>query len=131
MADFAHQSESEFSRLLDFYQIRWEYEPESFPIEWDEEGRVIQSFTPDFYLPDDGTYIEITTMKQSLVNRKNRKVRLFRYHYPELSVKLLYRRDYYHLVLKYGLDIGPLPDPELLPKPKPGSPKVLKLPTRG
>jgi hypoxanthine phosphoribosyltransferase len=35
---FAHASERQFARLLDFYQIDWRYEPTSFPIAWDREG---------------------------------------------------------------------------------------------
>ena len=72
---FAHQSEEIFANLLDFYRIAWEYEPRSFPVQWDREGKVAESFTPDFYLPEFDQYIELTTMKQSLVTRKNRKVR--------------------------------------------------------
>ena len=76
--DFAHQSEEQFARLLDFYGIDWEYEPRSFPIEFDAEGNPTGYFTPDFYLPDEDLFIEITTMNQKLVTKKNRKVRRLR-----------------------------------------------------
>jgi hypothetical protein len=65
--DFAHPSERVAAQILDFYRIRWEYEPTTFPIEWDGDGNVIASFTPDFYLPDLDLYIELTTMSQKLV----------------------------------------------------------------
>ena len=49
---FAHASEAEMARILDFYAVRWEYEPHTFPILWNLEGEVVESFSPDFYLPD-------------------------------------------------------------------------------
>jgi hypoxanthine phosphoribosyltransferase len=99
--EFAHPSEQEFARFLDYYRIRWVYEPMSFPIGW-EDTRVSEMFTPDFYLPEHDLYIELTTMKQSLVTPKNRKVRLLRELYPELNVRLLYRKDYQQLLAKAG-----------------------------
>lgn len=101
---FAHASERQFARLLDFYQIGWEYEPTSFPIGWDREGVVVQRFTPDFYLPEFDLYIEITTLNQKLVTKKNRKVRRLRERYPEIRCKIFYQRDYLSLVTKYGLE---------------------------
>ncbi|MBI2877716.1 MAG: hypothetical protein HYY20_12625 [Candidatus Tectomicrobia bacterium] len=101
-AAFAHPSEAELARLLDFYQIHWLYEPHSFPIAWDHEGNVIERFTPDFYLPDHDLYLELTTMKQSLVTKKNKKVRRLRELYPEVKIKILYGKDYQKLLLKYG-----------------------------
>jgi hypoxanthine phosphoribosyltransferase len=99
--EFAHPSEQEFARFLDYYRIRWQYEPVSFPIAW-ENGRVMEMFTPDFYLPEHDLYIELTTMKQSLVTPKNRKLRLLRELYPELNVRLFYRKDYQQLLAKAG-----------------------------
>jgi hypothetical protein len=101
---FAHPSEGEFARILDFYRIRWEYEPRTFPIEWWPDGRVRESFSPDFYLPDLNLYIELTTMKQSLVTKKNRKVRRFRELYPEERINIFYRRDFRKLAVKYGME---------------------------
>jgi hypothetical protein len=101
---FAHASERQFARLLDFYQIEWEYEPRSFDLEWDRQGNVTQQFTPDFYLPAYDLYIEITTMNQKLVTRKNRKVRRLLELYPDVKCKIFYQRDYLSLVTKYGLE---------------------------
>jgi len=106
LPEFAHPSEREFARVMDFYRIRWEYEPRTFPIEWDENQNVVKAFTPDFYLPDLDLFIELTTMKQSLVTKKNRKVRLLRELYPEVNIKILYERDYKNLIWKYGLSNG-------------------------
>ena len=103
LPEFAHPSEREFARVMDFYRIRWEYEPKTFPIKWDENKNVISAFTPDFYLPDLDLFIELTTMKQSLVTKKNRKVRLLRELYPDVNIKILYERDYKNLIWKYGL----------------------------
>lgn len=100
---FAHPSEEEFARILNFYHIRWAYEPKTFPIRWDDTGNVMESFTPDFYLPDLDLYIELTTMKQSLVTKKNRKVKLLKKLYPELNIKLFYGKDYRQLLRKYGI----------------------------
>ena len=100
---FAHPSEEEFSNILNFYHIRWEYEPKTFPVRWDDAGKVVESFTPDFYLPDLDLYIELTTMKQSLVTKKNKKMRLLRKVYPELNIKLFYGKDYRQLLRKYGI----------------------------
>lgn len=101
---FAHPSEREFARVMDFYRIRWQYEPRTFPINWDSQGTVTEAFTPDFYLPDLDLYIEITTMKQSLVTKKNRKIRRLRKLYPDVNIKILYERDYRTLIWKYGLN---------------------------
>jgi hypothetical protein len=99
---FAHPSEAEFAEILDFYKLRWQYEPKTFPIQWDEQGRILESFTPDFYLPDQDLYIELTTQKQRLVTKKNRKIRLLRQLYPELNIKIFYGRDVERLRQKYA-----------------------------
>jgi hypothetical protein len=101
---FAHASERQFAKLLDFYQIAWAYEPTSVPIAWDRDGVPSQRFTPDFYLPEFDLYIEITTLNQKLVTKKNRKVRRLRERYPEIRCKVFYQRDYLSLVTKYGLE---------------------------
>jgi hypothetical protein len=101
---FAHASERQFARLLDFYQIDWEYEPRSFDLERDKQGNVIQRFTPDFFLPQYDLYIEITTLNQKLVTKKNRKIRKLRELYPGINCKIFYQRDYLSLVTKYGLE---------------------------
>ena len=99
---FAHASEAEFGRILDFYQVAWAYEPTTFPILWDLDGNVLESFAPDFYLPELELFIELTTLQQRLVRKKNRKVRRLRELYPALRIKLFYARDFRALMLKYG-----------------------------
>ncbi len=101
---FAHNSERQFAKLLDFYGIAWDYEPRTFTLETDRAGRPMQAFTPDFYLPAYDLYIEITTLNQRLVTKKNRKARRLRELHPEIQVRVLYQRDYLHLLVKYGLE---------------------------
>jgi cytidylate kinase len=100
---FANSTEEEFACCLEFYGIPYEYEPRTFPLETDAEGRIAEAFTPDFYLPQQDLYIELTTMKQSLVTRKNRKVKKLRRLYPEINIRIFYQRDFYRLMAKYGL----------------------------
>ncbi len=102
---FAHNSERQFAKLLDFYGIVWDYEPVTFTLERDREGRPVQAFTPDFYLPAYDLYIEITTLNQKLVTKKNRKARRLVEQNPEVSIRVLYQRDYLHLLVKYGLEL--------------------------
>jgi hypothetical protein len=101
---FAHNSEFQFAKLLDFYGIAWEYEPREFVLERDRLGNPVQAFCPDFYLPSEDIFIEVTTLNQKLVTKKNRKVRLMRELYPDVQVRMMYQRDYLGLLVKYGLE---------------------------
>jgi cytidylate kinase len=99
---FGHPSEQIFANLLDFYRIEWEYEPRSFPLQWDKDGKVIEAFTPDFYLPQIDLYVELTTMKQALVTKKNRKIKLLRAIYPHVNIQIFYQKDLQDLVFKHA-----------------------------
>lgn len=117
---FAHNSERQFAMLLDFYGIAWEYEPTEFILERDREGNAALAFRPDFYLPGYDLFVEITTLNQKLVTKKNRKIRRLRELYPHVKVKILYQRDYLNLLAKYGLEQpsqlqGPLDASEPIP----------------
>jgi hypothetical protein len=101
--EFGHPSEEIFANLLDFYRIAWEYEPRSFPLQWDKDGRVLEAFAPDFYLPEFDLFVELTTMKQTLVTRKNRKIRLLRAIYPHVNIQVFYQKDLQDLIMKYGI----------------------------
>ncbi len=101
---FAHNSELQFAKLLDFYGVAWEYEPRTFVLETDREGNPSQAFAPDFYLPAYDLFIEITTMNQKLVTKKNRKARRLRELHPDVRIKVFYQRDYLNLLVKYGLE---------------------------
>ena len=103
---FANRVELECAKILDYYSVPWDYEPHSFVLERDEEGRVVSAFTPDFYLPEQNLFIEVTVMKQSLVTRKNRKLREVQRLYPHVKVKLFYRRDIERLAQRYRLRLA-------------------------
>jgi hypothetical protein len=102
---FQNDAELECAKVLDYYGVPWDYEPRTFALEEDEEGRVIEAFTPDFYLPEQDLYVEITVMKQSLVTRKNRKLRKLRERYPDVKIKLFYKRDIERLAQRFRLDL--------------------------
>src|ERR671934_2706431 len=103
---FANEVELECAKVLDYYGVPWDYEPRTFVLERDEQGRTVEAFTPDFYLPEQDLYVEITVMKQSLVTRKNRKLRKLRERYPEVRIKLFYKRDIERLAQRFKLRIA-------------------------
>jgi hypoxanthine phosphoribosyltransferase len=111
--------------------VPWEYEPKSFPISWDKDQKPNQYFTPDFYLPDDDLFIEITTMSQKLVTKKNRKVRHLKELHPEINCKVFYQRDYLNLVVKYGLEEPENLEDVTAPTRIPGRPDIVRLEERG
>lgn len=106
-APFYHPAEAEFARILDFYGIPWEYEPRTFVLERDPNGNVTEAFSPDFYLPDQDLYVELTTMQPNQVRHKNRKLKRLRELYPEINIKLFKRGDIRSLMLKFGVDEYP------------------------
>ena len=106
--ELKNQSEAEFARLLDMYQIEWKYEPKTFPIEYDAEGNVTMAFTPDFYLTKFNTYIELTTMEQKYVTAKNKKAKKVRELYPGTNIKIVYKKDFFTLIERFNLNKGNL-----------------------
>jgi hypothetical protein len=103
---FVNDAELETAKILDYYRVPWEYEPRTFVLEQDADGNVVEAFTPDFYLPEQDLYIEVTVMKQSLVTRKNRKLRKVRRLYPDVRIKLFYKRDIERLAQRFGLRLA-------------------------
>ena len=103
---FANDAELECAKILDYHSVPWAYEPRTFVLERDDGGRVVEAFTPDFYLPEQDLYLEVTVMKQSLVTRKNRKLRKLRERYPDVKIKLFYKRDIERLAQRYHLDLA-------------------------
>jgi hypoxanthine phosphoribosyltransferase len=101
---FAHPIEAEFARILDYYGIKWEYEPRTFDLAWDKQGKVTKAFAPDFYIPSQDLYVELTTVRPKLITRKNKKIRALKKLYPEIKIKLLKRQDLRDLMIKYGKD---------------------------
>jgi len=101
---FAHPSEAAFARILDYYDIDWEYEPRTFVLEEDASGNPLEAFSPDFYLPQQDLFIELTTLRPKLIRHKNRKIRRLRELHPEINIKLFKRRNIRDLMIKYGID---------------------------
>jgi len=99
---FKNKSEAEFARILDMHQIEWKYEPRTFPVEWDAEGNVTLAFSPDFYLVQFDTYLELTTMNQRYVTEKNKKLRRVRELYPGTHIKIVYKRDFQTLIERFS-----------------------------
>lgn len=100
---FIHPIEEVFARILDFYGVTWEYEPRTFPLEWDKDGKVIEAFKPDFYLPQQNLYVELTTLRPKLTQKKNRKMKKVKLLYPELNIKLFKRRELRNMMLRFGM----------------------------
>jgi hypoxanthine phosphoribosyltransferase len=101
---FAHPSERLFAALLDVHEIEWEYEPVEFTLGWSDGGAPTSGFRPDFWLPAQGSFVELTTADQRLVTRKNAKIRRLRQLYPEVSLVIVYQRDFLALLARNGLD---------------------------
>ena len=95
---FKNETEEEFARILSMYNIEWLYEPKTFPVEWDAEGNVTMAISPDFYLPRFNLYLELTTMDQRYVTKKNKKMRLVKELYPGTNIRIVYKKDFNELV---------------------------------
>src|ERR671924_642785 len=103
---FANRAELECAKVLDYYGVPWDYEPKTFVLERDEEGRVVGALTPRFHLPEKGRCPRMTRMKQLPVTRKNRKLRKLRELYPSVRIKLFYKRDVERLAQGYRLELA-------------------------
>ncbi len=101
---FVHHIEEEFAHILDYYGIEWEYEPHTFALMTDDDGNVIEAFSPDFHLPQQELYVELTTLRPKLITKKNRKIRRMKELYPHINVKLFKRSDLRDMMIKYGID---------------------------
>jgi hypothetical protein len=100
---FAHPVERELARLFDQHGIAWEYEPETFVLQRDADGNVREAFTPDFFLPDLGIYVECTVMRQCHTSRKRQKARRVR-EQTGTSVEILFRSDFDRLARRWRLE---------------------------
>jgi len=99
---FAHPVERELARVFDAHGVRWLYEPHTFVLEQEPDGTVREAFTPDFYLPDLGLYVECTVARQRLTNRKRQKVRKVRAR-NGVKVEVLFGRDLARLADRWSL----------------------------
>jgi anti-anti-sigma factor len=99
---FAHPVELALARLFDEHGIAWEYEPHTFVLEWDADGTVREAFTPDFFLPEIGAYVECTVMRPAYASRKRRKARRVRERAGAV-VEIMFKRDVDRLAQRWGL----------------------------
>jgi hypothetical protein len=99
---FVHPVERELARVFDEHGIEWEYEPHTFVLERNEDGSVKEAFTPDFFLPELGVYVECTVMRQRLTNRKRRKALKARLT-KGVTVEILFRKDLERLARRWSL----------------------------
>lgn len=99
---FAHPVELAVARLFDEHGIAWEYEPHTFVLEWDADGTVREAFTPDFFLPEIGVYVECTVMRPALASRKRRKARRVRERAGAV-VEIMFKRDVDRLARRWGI----------------------------
>lgn len=100
---FIHPIEEAFAKILDFYGVEWEYEPRTFPLEHDEKGNVIEAFKPDFYLPHQNLYVELTTLRPKLTAKKNRKLKRVKELYPDINIKMFKRRELRNMMIRFGM----------------------------
>ena len=101
---FSHPSEVELAHILDFYGIRWRYEPTTFPLRWDEDGNILEAFSPDFYLVDQDLYVELTTLRPKLMRIKHHKLRAIKELYPDIHIRLWDRKGAFSLMQHFGLE---------------------------
>jgi hypothetical protein len=92
--EFVYDWEREFSEVLDVYGMLWRYKPRTFAVEWDEEGNFVDSFTPDFYLPEHDLYVELAPWGYGDFGMNVRKVRMLRDLYSAIKIEVIAGRDY-------------------------------------
>jgi len=89
---FYSRWEANMARLFNYLGIKWRYQPRTFDL-----GS--QNYTPDFYLPDYSTYIEVKNFLWKYSKIRDRK---FRKLYPNINLILLLKKDYLELEKKYS-----------------------------
>ena len=100
---FSHPSEKELAQVLDFYGIKWRYEPVTFPLRWDKDGNLLEAFSPDFYLVEQDLYVELTTLRSKLMRFKKRKIKRIQELYPEINIRMWTRKDFERLLERFGM----------------------------
>jgi hypothetical protein len=99
---FAHGTEQALALVFDAHGIAWLYEPHTFVLARAADGSVKRAFTPDFYLPDVGLYLECTVARRCLLTRKRSKARAARRLYG-IVVEIVYRSDFETLARRWSL----------------------------
>jgi len=91
---FISTTHQEFASFLSRSAIAWRYKPRTFAIEWDAEGNLLDSITPDFYLPDCRQYLALSTEQENCAASIARRLRLLNRIHPELDVRLIAGSNY-------------------------------------
>jgi hypothetical protein len=89
---FYSRWEANIVRLFNYLNIEWIYQPKIFDL-------VSQNYTPDFYLPEYDTYIEVKNFLWKYSKIRDEK---FRKLYPDINLILLLKKDYLKLENKYS-----------------------------
>lgn len=89
---FYSRWEANIARLFTYQGMRWEYSPVSFDIGG-------QMYTPDFYLPDSDTFIEVKNFWGEYSRNRDTK---FRKTHPTVILKVLLKEEYLQLEEKYA-----------------------------
>ena len=84
---FFSRWEANFARILNLRSVPWIFQPKRFQLE-------TQKYTPDFYLPASGEYIEI---KNFLSDYSKRRDDEFRKCFPNVKLTLVLKSDYMKL----------------------------------
>lgn len=80
------------ARLYTYLKVKWEYTPYSFDIGG-------QMYTPDFYLPETDTYIEVKNFWGEYSRIRDEK---FRKTHPDINLKVILKEEYLELEQKYA-----------------------------
>lgn len=80
------------ARLYTYLGVRWEYSPRSFDI-----GE--QIYTPDFYLPETDTYIEVKNFWGEYSRIRDQK---FRATHPSVCLEVILKDEYLKLEQTYA-----------------------------
>jgi len=89
---FYSRWEANIARLFIHLGIKWIHQPKTFDLK-------TQTYTPDFYLPEYNTYIEVKNFLWKYSKIRDRK---FRKLYPDISLILILKKDYLILEEKYS-----------------------------
>lgn len=94
------------ARLYTFLTVKWEYAPRTFDI-----GD--QRYTPDFYLPETDTYIEVKNFWGAYSRKRDGK---FRKTYPHIRLEVILKpkylsmqQEYAHLIPAWEYNNSPAP----------------------
>jgi predicted nuclease of restriction endonuclease-like RecB superfamily len=89
---FYSRWEANMARLYTHLGISWVYAPTSFDIGG-------QMYTPDFYLPQTATYIEVKNFWSGYSRRRDEK---FRAAYPDIRLEVILKDQYLELEARYA-----------------------------